>query len=161
MATLTTTFTTFASVTRMGSNGIGWSSPSNAQTSDDTRATLSSTPDASAYTDYLKCTGLTDALPSGAVVSGIKITIERKDSNGQSTDSAVRLVVGGTIQGDNKASSTQWPTTDTNATYGSTTDLWGLTPTREQLNGSDFGVVVSCNVGTGGPSGGTDTPGGL
>jgi hypothetical protein len=59
-------------------------------------------------------------------------------------DNSVRLVLGGTIQGDDKASATNWNLdTDTTQTRGGAADKWGLTPTYQQVNASDFGVVIS------------------
>lgn len=64
-------------------------------------------------------------------------------------DNSVRLVVGGVIVGDNKASADAWPSTAAFATYGSGADLWGTAITPAQANAADFGLVVSAvNNGT-------------
>ena len=150
MATLTTTFSTFSSVTRSGSIGVGWTNTSDAQTSNNARASLSTSPSSSGYTNYIQATGLTDALPAGAVVTGIKVVVERRDANNSAKDSQVKLVIGGTVTGTDKAdTSTTWPSSDAVANYGGSTDMWGTTPTLDQLNASDFGVVISVLVDSG------------
>lgn len=158
MATITTTFTSFANLSRSGSNGQTWVNASNAQASDNAYANLSGSV-VDGYTPYLKCTGLTDLVPAGATITGITITIERKDTGGGPTyDSVVQLVKGGAISGNNKAdTTTRWPTgTDANATYGGSADLWGLTGgiSVSEINASDFGVVISLTVDDGLASGG-------
>ena len=150
MPSLSTTFTAFADVTRTNSVA-GWQNVGNAQASDDVRATTQ-TVGSSGYTDFLQATGLAGKIPSNAVVTGIVVSIERSDPQGITTDSYVRLVVGGAIVGNDKASSSSWPTTDATATYGGSADLWGLSLTATQVNASNFGVALSAGVGFGGAS---------
>lgn len=72
------------------------------------------------------------------------------DSFGGATvvDSVVSIVkADGTIGTTNKASATAWDTTDTIATYGSSTDLWGETWSPANINDADFGAVLSATVG--------------
>lgn len=148
MATVSTTFTTFASLTRSGSTGIGWSNPSNAQSSDNTYASLDATA-TTGYTNYLKATGLADAIPAGATITGITITIERQDAQTSTHDSVVQIVRGGTITGGNKAdTTTAWPLSDGSATYGGSSDVWGLSGgiSVSEINASDFGVVISVST---------------
>jgi hypothetical protein len=147
--TLNTTFVAFANVTRSGS-ASAWQNTANAQNSDDSRASLA-TQIVSGYTDYLRASNLADKLPAGAIIDGITVTIERQDEAGVTVDSSVMLVVDGTAAGTDKADgSTSWLTSDTNAVYGSGFDLWGLSSiTRDQINGSTFGVEISANVGAG------------
>ena len=155
MPSLTTTFTTFADLARSGSVAT-WVNPSNAKTSDSAFATTSTVSN-SGYTDYLEATGLTTQIPANATITGIVITVQREDASGSTTDSVVELVVGGSLSGTNKATSTAWTASDTSVTYGSSTDLWGNALTAAQVNASNFGVVVSAAVsnGSAGTSGGT------
>lgn len=63
-------------------------------------------------------------------------------------ENSVRLFVGGVPVGDDK--STETTVTNADQTIGSSTDLWGLTPTPAQINASDFGFGYSVdgNLGT-------------
>lgn len=89
---------------------------------------------------------LSSSIPASATIRGVVVEIERHGSNNTATryivDHTVQLIKGGTAQGDNKADTvTQWLTTEyTKITYGSPTDLWGLTLTRADVVASDFGV---------------------
>jgi hypothetical protein len=60
---------------------------------------------------------------------------------------SVRLVKGGVISGDNKATGSI-TTSDAYYSFGGAADLWGLTLTESDIEASGFGVVVSFN-GTG------------
>jgi len=79
-------------------------------------------------------------------IDGIEVEIERKrgaGSGSEITDYECKLVIGGSIVGDNKADLvTTWNTTDAIVTYGGASDLWGLTPTDSQINASDFGFAI-------------------
>jgi hypothetical protein len=51
---------------------------------------------------------------------------------------------GPSVVGDNKADAgTEWPTTDTNKDYGSSSELWGTTLSVDDVNQVSFGVGVS------------------
>lgn len=65
------------------------------------------------------------------------------------TDSTAKLFIGGVPAGSNKAFGTGFTTGI--RTYGSASDLWGLTPTTAQVNASDFGFGISL-TGNGGTS---------
>lgn len=64
-------------------------------------------------------------------------------------DSVVKVVKGGTVSGDNKASADLWPDAPTQKSYGGAQDLWGASLTVADVNASNFGVVLSTTVGTG------------
>jgi hypothetical protein len=55
----------------------------------------------------------------------------------------VSLIKGGTITGDNKATTTDWPTSFGTASYGGASDLWGTSWTYADINASNFGVALS------------------
>lgn len=64
-------------------------------------------------------------------------------------DNSIRIFNGSAYVGNDKASATDWPfTTDGTRTYGSSTDLWGLTGASalkaSTINASTFGVGISC-----------------
>ena len=130
--------------------GVVWSTPSNAAASDDSRATANLT-GASGNTHYLKATNF--GFSVSGTIDGILVEIERSANVNSGTreahDSIVKLVVGGSVVGSNKATATAYPTTDAYASYGGAADLWGLTPADTDINGSTFGVVLSTTYGTG------------
>lgn len=100
--------------------------------------------------NYLLLTNFGFAIPAGATIDGIVASIDR-DGNGQLIgagaeirDAVVKLVIGGVVTGNNKAiTGSAWPTTETATEYGGVADLWGTTPTAEQINAAGFGIVVS------------------
>ncbi|MBL0336185.1 MAG: T9SS type A sorting domain-containing protein [Chitinophagaceae bacterium] len=65
------------------------------------------------------------------------------------SDNVVKLVKGGSIGGTNHASGASWTSSDSYFTYGSSSDLWGLTWTPADVNGAGFGVAVSATTSTG------------
>ena len=97
--------------------------------------------------NYLQGTQYGFNIPEGAAIAGIEVVINRSASahNPSISDNSVRLVKAGTPAGDDKAVDTPWPTTLETATYGGPLDLWGTTWTAEQINSTDFGVVLSAN----------------
>jgi len=146
MPSISTTFTTFANVTRSGSIA-SWSNPSNAESVDASYATCGTltTP---GYTDYLEATGLASTVPDGATITGIVVTVTRKDADGSTKDSSVELIVGGSLSGSNKANtSATWPESDSGANYGASNDMWLNTLTPSMVNASNFGVAISVESG--------------
>lgn len=140
MGTFTNSGGTFASDNTLGAVAI--TNASNAQLSDNSYAT--SVLLLSQISNYLKVTNFNFTIPTDATITGITVSVERSSTVLNGThDSSVKLVKGGTISGNDKASATQWPTSDGTATYGSATDLWGLSLTPADINSSGFGVVVA------------------
>lgn len=127
-----------------------WANPNNAKDDNNTYATASITGGGQSH--YLKLTNPSSlSIPAGAIIDGITIDIDRKSNLNVSTtentrDAVVSLVKGGTVQGDNKADTgTNWPTTESRATYGNSGDLWGVGWTATDF-GATFGVVLSVNT---------------
>ena len=134
---------TFADDATVGT--ITLTSPANAAASDDARVTAVLLGLQVAH--YLKATNFGFALPLDATITGVTVDVERSSSVGTTTvDNSVKLVKGGTISGTEKASATTWPTSDAYATYGSATDLWGLTLTPTDINASGFGMAISATT---------------
>lgn len=158
MPSVSTTFTTFGTSARAGSIGEGagetWSSPSDAQTANGVRSAYDAgaapTPWPDGYTHYLTAKQLTATVPTGATIDGVRATVrKRKSASGSGTwrDSAVHVIKGGSVQtAQNKATATAYTTSDASETYGGTTDKWGQTWTAAEVNGSGFGIAVSCGV---------------
>jgi hypothetical protein len=131
---------TFASVDDGAS--VDWTTPSNAQTSNDSRTIASAVGGGpTTETDFLDITNF--GFNVSGTINGIEVSVERrKTGSGTLEDSTIQLIKGGTAQGDNKAVAGAWPASDTVATYGGASDLWGLTWSANDINATDFGVRV-------------------
>lgn len=128
--------------------GIGtrpWSNPGNIFTSNNIYASCSN--GISGISNYLRASGFGFSLPGNAVVDGYTATIEGASTfldDGDITDNVVQLCSAGVQIGNNKATSATWPfNVDTIATYGSSSDLWGVSLSSAQVNDSTFGFSVS------------------
>jgi len=100
-----------------------WSSPGNAASSNDVRASVSL--NLSEQSHYIKATNFSFSVPD-ATILGVEVSVERKSTSASVADAVVSLVKGGTVQGDDKASATVWPSTEATESYGGIADLWGL-----------------------------------
>ncbi len=124
---------------RSPSAATGWTSSSNVYSSNNSDATASIA--ASSQSANLDVTGFSFNLPTGSVIVGIEARIERRASNSNSVeDYDVFLLKAGAPSGNDKASTTDWTTSDSTRTYGTSTDLWGTTWTEAQVEASNFGV---------------------
>ena len=139
------------SINNFAGENFNWTNAGNAKTSDDQYATTVIT-NTGHVSNYLKVSNFGFSVPAGAIINGIKVMIERKASfSNKIKDQLVRLVdESGSVVGSNYFNSAYWPTTDTVATYGSSSDLWGTAWTPEQVNDADFGVVLSVRRSNGG-----------
>ena len=134
---------TFANDATVGT--IDWDTPSNASASDDTRA--SAVLLITEVTKYLKATNFGFNIPTGSTIRGIVVEVEKSSVLGTTIeDNSVKIVKGGTIGGTEQKAAGAWGTTDAYTTYGSATDLWGVTWTAEDINLSTFGVVVAADA---------------
>lgn len=146
MPSVTSAFSTFVEDNSIGN--VAWNNESNAASSNDSHATTNAMA-LNNISYYLKCTNPSSlSIPTGATITGIRISIERKALIGGSPvslrDYSIRLVKGGTIQGDNKADTvTDWPSADASVNRGGDGELWGLTWLYTDF-GSGFGVAISC-----------------
>jgi len=122
---------------------LNWTNPGNVAADDGTNATITSGLfDLSVTSFRLECTDFDFAIPGGATILGIEVTIERQASAGQHRDTQVQLIKGGSTSGDNKAdTATNWPSSMTAKTYGGPTDLWGLSWSPSDINATNFGVA--------------------
>lgn len=114
-------------------------------------ATADTIANAPGTSHYLEATNFGFSVPAGATITGVTVQIVRRRQIVASVaDNIVKLVKGGTVQGADKASGATWPGpiqpgTDT-ATYGGSSDLWGLTLAPSDVNASNFGVVLSVSI---------------
>ncbi|HEY2004193.1 MAG TPA: hypothetical protein VGH44_03685 [Candidatus Saccharimonadia bacterium] len=86
------------------------------------------------------------AIPTGATITNIQINIWRTCpaciARQYIVDNALELIIGGSLAGVNYANTTtQWPATDTEASYS----IGSGFPTVAQINASTFGVALSAN----------------
>lgn len=120
---------------------VAWSNTNNAKVSDNSYATaVVSVIDQNSH--YLTITNFGFSLPNCYSITGITVEFERS-SAGSVADNSVKLIIGGTITGNEKAVGGNWPGSDTYQTYGGSSDLWGTTPTCTQIKASNFGVGMS------------------
>ena len=99
-------------------------------------------------THYLTATNFGFTIPTGALITGVTVTMNRYSSGSSPSyvkDNIVELIRGGSIVGLNRANtSTTWPTSLGTATYGGTADTWGLTGlSSTDINATNFGVALS------------------
>lgn len=118
-----------------------WLNPGNITTSNDTYANVSG----ANTSKYLTGTNFGFASVTGTV-DGILAEIEQSKVNG-GIENAVRLIIGGTITGNNKSTGATLPDADTYVSYGGSADLWGTTPTPANITASTFGVGFSTTGG--------------
>lgn len=129
-----------------------FSTPSNAQTSDNSRTSAAALITLlSGNTYYLEAKGFNFTIPSYAAICGVTVEVEKRASGiiilGSVTDNVVRLIKNGVITGSNKAKSGSWSSSDSYSSYGGATDLWGTTLTPEDVNSPNFGIAFSATIG--------------
>jgi len=125
-----------------------WTTVDNAKASDDSYAHVAFPSDGN--TQLLKATNFGFSIPSGATIDGIVVEIEEKSPSKWTVDEIlVKLVVGGSIVGDNKTFGyNDFPAVEAYFSHGGSTDKWGLTPTYSEINASDFGMVLQAYAGS-------------
>ncbi|MDP2598346.1 MAG: hypothetical protein Q8P49_00780 [Candidatus Liptonbacteria bacterium] len=141
-----TAFTSPASGVDDNATGtLSWSNPSNVTSSDDQYATTAVLPPSNTPSNYLKATDFGFSIPTEATVAGIVVEVERKDGITSSfNDVDINIVKNNVIQSStNKSTGASWPSTDTYASFGNSTDLWGQTWTPTDINSSTFGFALS------------------
>lgn len=136
---------------------VAWNTPGNVLSSDNNRATAGTLVGvlSSASTNYLVETGFGFAIPASAIITGIKVDVERRQQGvlvGSSVkDNSIKIVKGGVIvAGSEHASAGGWPSADALVSYGGAGDLWGTTWTPADINAANFGTAyasASLNAG--------------
>lgn len=125
---------------------VAWTDTGNALLNDGLLASVSLT--LGVRSNYLKLTNFGFAVPGGAAIVGVEVTIDTIGSTGAVASTILRMVVGGAVSGDDKGGLVVW---ESEQVLGSDSDTWGLALTPAQVNASDFGVVLSTvgNAGRG------------
>lgn len=142
MPSTTSAFGSFYDSSAVGT--VVWNNETNAASSNNSYATTNSLA-IGLISHYLVAYNPSSlSIPSGATITGIKITVERKSLvDSTLKDYSVRLYKSSTLVGDNKADTSIWiPTSDTNKDYGGDGQMWGTTWTPSDF-GSGFGVGIS------------------
>lgn len=127
-----------------------WANPTRIQANDASEATATGVATSTVTSNYIKGTNFGFSIPTDATINGILVEWEKRASDNSTSftvDNIVKLVIGGTVSGNNKAdTTTHWSITSTFVSYGGSSDLWGLSPTPSDINGSTFGAVLACNM---------------
>ena len=132
--------TTCANVAGIGTQT--WTNPTRGTAQDGSYATASVNDGQT--TNYLQCTGYGFAIPAGAVINGITVTVWRfASATGCCTDAAMRMVKAGTIQAFDNSTATNYPTANIAEAHGGATDLWGTTWTAADINDPNFGAAFA------------------
>lgn len=123
-----------------------WDNINNIFSSDNAYATQRPQSDSS-YNTTLMAQNFGFSIPSNAAIKGVVVEIERKNfytiGGAPIYDSNIQLIKNNALVGNNKANTTlEWPTTDTYAQYGGSSDLWGVSLTPSDINSSTFGVGI-------------------
>lgn len=116
-----------------------WSNAANIQT----EANLASNfVPQSETSDWLRGSNFGFSVPKGATIEGIKLEISREASATNSiSDGSLRLLnANDEPVGDDKKSTSKWPTTKAIATYGGETDTWNASSTPAIVNHANFGA---------------------
>ncbi|GAB3544535.1 hypothetical protein GCM10027343_19820 [Noviherbaspirillum agri] len=132
-----------------GAGSKDWSDPANAQSSGQYNATANGEFLSYAETSYLRCAGYNFAIPGGASIDGITVTVTRAASEGwfaDARDFRMRLVKGGVVQTTDLSKGTAYPTTMTAEDYGGPSNLWGGSWTAADINDPGFGAALSTRI---------------
>lgn len=98
--------------------------------------------------NYNKCTNFAftlDEVPDHHIINGIEVYVESNEASTGNTVvlESLRLVVGGVIQGDDKAAGQVLTNRDESIKGGSPTDKFGLALTPALVRATGFGVAVA------------------
>lgn len=70
-------------------------------------------------------------------------------TTGPACDNSIKLVKGGVISGTDLSAGAGYPTSDAYTSFGSSSNLWGLSLVPGDINASNFGVAVSAKKSDG------------
>lgn len=134
---------TFASAADTGSGTTAWVNPGNAVSSNNTYATCALELVGDQESEFIKITNFGFSIPAGAIIGTISAAYERKADASGITDFICKLIVGGSLVGNNMATGTAWPTSESAAnpvTFAAGSR--GYEPTAAEINASTFGVAL-------------------
>lgn len=123
----------FTNAASLSDGSVAWSNTGNVFVNNTAETSCNTTSKNSTVTT-LRLLGASGTFARIPEITGIEVRItRRKDSSNNCRDSIVRLNIpslGAT--GQNKAAPGEWSTNRQTAVYGSSNDLWGLTPVQVQ-----------------------------
>lgn len=134
----------------LGGSSTSWTNLANGAASDDSYIDIPNNAISSSgdFTDLLLCGNFGFNIPAGATVVGILVEIERTDVN-NTKDNIISIVKGGVVGSDDKSTNQAW-SGEAVISYGDNMDIWSETWTADNINSSDFGVVISVKKQGGG-----------
>jgi hypothetical protein len=92
----------------------------------------------------IHCSSYGFNLPANAIINGITLDATRYTDSDMNNDGELKLLKAGVLQTQNKADLTFWPQyMFFLAGYGGSSDLWGTTWTRADINDPGFGAALS------------------
>ena len=101
-------------------------------------------------TEYLWALGHGFNIPTGAIIHGIQVEIDRHvDPDREVDDEDIYIVKNGVATGTDHENNTDWRDFDQTRTYGNATDLWGTTWTAADINSGNFGVAIAAESNSG------------
>jgi hypothetical protein len=136
--------------TSAGAGTRAWTNPTYATSTSSLFADSDLFPGETSEYLYLRSFGFSSSVPLNAVVTGVEAQVRRKKEDSLVTinDVSVRLLYS-TPQGSEKSTGLAWPLAYETRTFGSTSDLWGVSLTTAQMRSTSFGLSLRC-VRTGG-----------
>ena len=122
-----------------------WSTPTNIYTSNNAYAdVILEGAENWEYSHWLRATDFGFSIPTGAIINGIKVEIEKKsDAPYDIHDESVKIVDEGYEAGTEHKLLGDWTGTDTYYVYGGSTDLWGTSWSDSEINAESFGLYIS------------------
>lgn len=132
-----------------GGGGLTWNNVNNAKVEDGLLADCFPVGPGGGggFANQLKTTGLGFAIPSNAVIDGIKLEVKARADI--SSNPNVFLLYNGGNTAPSTVSNPFWQNTLQWLTYGSATDKWGRSWTPAEINHANFGASMSAFPGTG------------
>jgi MSHA biogenesis protein MshQ len=119
-----------------------WNNPDRAETNNASYAT--STLGDNTASDQLVCTQYGFTVPTGAVILGIVISVERRTNDvtaiAPTRDFSMRVLKAGVAVGADRATTTDYTLADVVEDHGSAVDLWGTSWTPAEINNANFGA---------------------
>jgi len=145
MASETTYCGTATEDTAVGT--VSFSDDSNI-TAEDGAEAVSGTGSGTRTTHYMTATNFGSSIPAGATIDGVEFRMKCRHSGSDVIDNSARPVLGGTVQGDELALLTQWPSFGSPAdrNYGDPTEDWSLAWTPTNINASDSGFAIAADI---------------
>lgn len=132
-------------------SSFSFSNPTNVFTSNNSYAIASATLFLLVgKTDYLVATNFNFSIPTGVIICGIGVSVEKSATGinvlSSVSDYKVSLVKNNVIVGNNYASPALWTGSDATTTYGGNGDLWGTTWAVSDITSGNFGVAFSAQL---------------